>query len=104
MASRTGPRRPSESAIHSNRRPSIVPAVADSLRADDLTKLYVDETLAKTVEDHLDEYRLLTATLRIREPSYVGVKVHAEIIPSEYSRPEVVRTRVVESLRNFISC
>jgi hypothetical protein len=81
----------------------IVPAVADSLRADDLTKLYVDETLAKTVQDHLDEYRLLTTTLQIREPSYVGVKVHAEIIPSEYSRPEVVRARVVESLRSFIS-
>jgi predicted phage baseplate assembly protein len=81
----------------------IVPAVADSLRVGDLTKLYVDETLAKTVQDHLDEYRLLTTTLRIREPSYVGVKVHAEIIPSEYSRPEVVKARVTESLNNFIS-
>jgi hypothetical protein len=81
----------------------IVPAVADSLRAGDLTKLNVDEALARTVGDHLDRYRLLTTTLRIKEPNYLGVKVRAEIIPSEYSRPEVVQARVAESLRNFIN-
>jgi hypothetical protein len=81
----------------------IVPAVADSLRVDDLSKLYVDETLTRTVRAHLDQYRLLTTTLHIREPNYLGVKVHAEIVPSEYSRPEVVRARVTERLRDFIS-
>ncbi len=81
----------------------VVPAAADSLRAGDLTGLHVDETLTKTVEEYLDKYRLLTTTLRIKEPNYVGVKVHAEIIPSEYSRPAVVIARVAESLRNLIS-
>ena len=81
----------------------IVPAVADSLRVGDLTKLHVDEALARTVGDHLDRYRLLTTTLRIKEPNYVGVKVHAEIIPSEYSQPELVQARVAESLRDFVS-
>ncbi len=81
----------------------VVPAVADSLRAGDLTKLDVDETLAKTIGDHLDKYRLLTTTLQIKGPRYVGVKVHAEIVPVEYSRPEEVKARVAETLRNFIS-
>ncbi|MEE8392264.1 MAG: putative baseplate assembly protein [Anaerolineae bacterium] len=81
----------------------IVPIAADALRAGDLTKLHVDETLAKTVEEHLDRYRLLATTLRIGEPNYVGVQVRAEIIPSEFSRPEVVRARVAKTLRNFIS-
>jgi hypothetical protein len=45
----------------------------------------------------------LTTTLRVREPSYLGVKAQVEIVASEYSQPEVVRARVEESLRNFIS-
>jgi predicted phage baseplate assembly protein len=81
----------------------LVPAVADSLRLGDLSKLHVDQALVKLVEDHLDKYRLLTTTLRIREPGYLGVKVRAEIIPSEYSLPELVVARVVETLREFLS-
>ncbi len=81
----------------------VVPAVADSLRAGDLSKLHVDEALTKTVGNYLDQYRLLTTTLRVRGPNYLGVKVQAEIVPSEYSQPEVVRARVAENLRRFIS-
>ncbi|GIK37856.1 MAG: putative baseplate assembly protein [Chloroflexota bacterium] len=81
----------------------IVPAASDALRAGDLSKLYLEPGLRDEIEAHLDQYRLLTTTLRIREPNYVGVKVYAEIVPSEYSRPEIVRARVAESLRHFIS-
>jgi hypothetical protein len=81
----------------------LVPAVADSLRLGDLSKLHIDEALVNLVEDHLDKYRLLTTTLRIREPGYLGVKVRAEIIPSEYIVPELVVARVVETLREFLS-
>lgn len=81
----------------------IIPSAADSLRADDLSRLHVDSALSKTVENFLDQYRLLTTILRIKEPNYVGVKVHAEIVPSEYSSPEMVRARAVEALRNFLS-
>jgi hypothetical protein len=59
--------------------------------------------LAKTIQDHLDSYRLLTTTLRIGEPVYLGVKVYAEVVPSEYSQPQVVRSRILERLRSFIS-
>jgi hypothetical protein len=32
----------------------------------------------------------------------VGVKVHAQVVPSEYSSPEAVKSRVVEILRTFL--
>jgi predicted phage baseplate assembly protein len=81
----------------------IVPAVVDSLRAGDLSKLHVDEGLAATVEEYLDERRLLTAIVRTREPHYTGIKVHADIIPSEFSQPEIVQARVLRTLRDFMS-
>ncbi len=81
----------------------VLPAVADSLQADDLSKLHVDENLAQIIDQHLDKYRLLTTTLRIKEPNYIGLKVEAEIVPSEYSRPDVVRARVIETLKCFIT-
>jgi predicted phage baseplate assembly protein len=81
----------------------VVPAAHDSLRAGDLTKLAIDSALVVKVQDHLDQYRLLTTNLRIREPQYVGVKVTAEVVAGEYSQPDVVRARALEALRNFLS-
>ena len=81
----------------------VVPAVADSIWAGDLTKLEVDEGLTRTIENFLDKYRLLTTTLQIKEPRYIGLKVTAEIVPAEYSQPEEVKARVVESLRKFLT-
>lgn len=81
----------------------IVPAAHDALRARDLSKLYVDQETVKQLVSHLDRYRLLTTTLRVKEPNYVGIKVYAEIVPAEYSRPEVVQARVDERLRNLIT-
>jgi hypothetical protein len=51
----------------------------------------------------LEKHRLLTTLLRLGEPTYLGVKVRAEIVPSEYSRSERVTARVVEALRNYLS-
>ena len=81
----------------------IVPAALDGLQAGDLTKLYLDPELVKTIDKHLDQFRLLTTNLRIREPRYVGVKVLVEIVVAEYSQPAVVQGRVINSLKNFIS-
>jgi predicted phage baseplate assembly protein len=81
----------------------VVPAVFESVRLRDYAKLALDEELVKTVERHLDKYRLLTTTLRIREPNYLGIKVNAEIVVSEYSDPDTVRARVSESLSSFLA-
>ena len=81
----------------------IVPTAFDALKLGDLTKLYLDPELAKTIEKHLDQYRLLTTNLRIREPRYIGIKALVEIVVSEYHQPNTVTARVAESLRDFLS-
>ncbi len=81
----------------------VVPAAFDAVNAGDLSKLALDPPLRQEIETHLDQYRLLTATLNLREPTYIGVKVQADIVVSEYSRPDVVCLRVSDALRNFIT-
>ena len=39
-----------------------------SLRMQDLSKLQLDPALAEQVSKHLDQFRLLTTTVRVREP------------------------------------
>jgi hypothetical protein len=81
----------------------VVPAVAEALLGDNLGALHLDNLLREVVVSYLDQYRLLTTTLSVREPRYRGIKVSAEIVCSEYSRPEIVRLRVAETLRAFLS-
>ncbi|MBA3533209.1 MAG: putative baseplate assembly protein [Ardenticatenales bacterium] len=81
----------------------VVPAVADSVWLGDLSKLHLDPQVRKDVATYLDQYRLLTTNLHIREPRYLGVRVETEIVASEYSQPEAVRLRVADSLRYFLS-
>lgn len=81
----------------------VVPAVYEAMRVQDLSKLQLDAALSETVSKHLDQFRLLTTTVRVREPRYVGLKVTAEIVASEYHDPDAVRLRVVEALQRFIT-
>jgi len=81
----------------------VVPSVADAVTVGDLSRLQLNERLIQRVQGYLDEYRLLSTTLRVREPKYIGVKVRAEIVASDYIRPEVVVGRVAEVLRQYIS-
>ncbi|MCB0208258.1 MAG: putative baseplate assembly protein [Anaerolineae bacterium] len=82
----------------------VVPDVVDALRVGDLSQLQVGKALADDVRKHLDDYRLLTTILRVREPNYLGVQIHAEIVPHEHSRPDAVRYRVLERLKQFVNC
>jgi predicted phage baseplate assembly protein len=81
----------------------VVPAVADAVMAGDLSRLQLNARTITKVQQYLDEYRLLTTMLRVREPKYVGVKVRAEIVVSEHARAEVVMGRVAEVLRQYLS-
>ena len=81
----------------------IVPAAFDALRVGDLSRLRLEQPLRETIERHLDPLRLLTTTLRIREPRYLGIKVYAEVLPAEYSDPEAVRARVLRTLNRFLA-
>jgi predicted phage baseplate assembly protein len=80
----------------------VVPAAFDALRAGDLSKLTMEQSLQEQILAHLDQYRLLTTTLRVREADYLGIKVSVQIVASEYSQPEVVRARVDEALKSLI--
>lgn len=81
----------------------VVPAVADAVMAGDLSRLQLSDAMITRVQHYLDEYRLLTTMLRVREPKYVGVQVRAEVVANDFIRPEVVAGRVVEVLRQYIS-
>lgn len=81
----------------------IVPGVHDSLRVGDLSKLQLNEDLVQQIQRDLNEYRLLTTTLYVREPVYIGVKVTVEVVPIDTFNPDIVRARVNNSLKNMLS-
>jgi predicted phage baseplate assembly protein len=81
----------------------VVPAVADALKAGSIGSLHLEDSLQAEIRDHLDEYRLLTASLHIREPRYQGVKVRARIVPEDFFQPAEVQQRVAEELQRYLS-
>lgn len=81
----------------------VIPAAFDAIRAGDFSRLRLEEPLRREIVNYIDQYRLLTTTLNVKEPNYLGIQVTAEIVPSEYSHPEMVCTRVVERLQQFLS-
>lgn len=80
-----------------------VPSAMDAVRVGDLSRLRLDEALRDELMRHLDQYRLLTVNLRVREPIYIGVKVVAEVVLTGQSLPEIVRERVRAALCAFLS-
>lgn len=81
----------------------IVPSVANALQAGDLTMLQLNNEFVKGLTRHLDQYRLLTTTLQISEPEYIGVKVVAELVISDFSSSDVVLDRVNRTLKNMLN-
>ena len=81
----------------------VVPAAFDALALGDLSALSVSQSLRSTVGSYLNQYRLLTTTVSIREPRYLGIVVHAQIVPSEAHVPAIVVDRVRTLLRLYLS-
>ncbi|MEA2007970.1 MAG: hypothetical protein U9O54_02535, partial [Chloroflexota bacterium] len=81
----------------------VVPAVADALNAGSIGSLHLDDALQAEIRAFLDQYRLLTTSLNIREPRYTGVKVKAKIVPQDFVRPTEVVQRVDEELRRYLT-
>ena len=81
----------------------IVPAAAEAVQEGDLTKLQLDPALMRRVQEYMDRYRLLTTTLQVRTPNYVGVKVRAQIVANEYTASDVVVERVLDALHRYIT-
>jgi predicted phage baseplate assembly protein len=81
----------------------VVPAVADALAVNGIASLHLSDEFQGMVRSYLDQYRLLTASLHIREPKYVGVKVKARIIPEDFHQPAQVQLRVIEALNRYLA-
>jgi predicted phage baseplate assembly protein len=81
----------------------VVPAAFDALALGDLSALSVSQPLRSTVSSYLNQYRLLTTTVSIREPRYVGIVARAQIVPSEAHVPARVVDRVRELLQLYLS-
>ena len=81
----------------------VVPAVADSLKAGALASLHLEDSLQADLRAHLDQYRLLTSSLTIREPRYYGVQVKARVVPQDFFIPSEVALRVNEELKRYLT-
>ena len=81
----------------------VVPAVREALMAGNLGLLHLSQPFIEEARAYLDRYRLLTASVQLREPRYVGVQVMADIMVDDYSNPVVVRERVRQCLQDFLS-
>lgn len=81
----------------------VVPSIADSLQVNDLTQLWLSEQFTQDIQRYLDEYRLLTTQVKIREPEYLGVQVKARIVAEEFADPDTIARRVDQHLRNYLN-
>jgi predicted phage baseplate assembly protein len=81
----------------------VVPAVADSLQVNDLSRLHLGSDFIRDIEKHLDGYRLLTTTVKVREPEYVGVRVVARVVLEEFVNREQVISRIHQHLQNYLN-
>lgn len=61
--------------------------------------------LRETIQDFLDERRLLGIAVRLEEPRYIGVSVHVEVsLVSEYrSRSQEVQRKLLEQVYQFLN-
>jgi predicted phage baseplate assembly protein len=81
----------------------VIPAVTDSLAVGDVSRLYVNQTFIEELSAYLDQFRLLTTHVRVKEPEYLGIKVNVKIVVDDYSNPSTVLTRVQHHLANFLN-
>lgn len=80
----------------------VVPAVAEALNAGNIRSLHLEDVFRAEIREFLDQYRLLTTSLNIREPRYTGVKVKAKIVPQDFVRPSEAVRNVDQELRRYL--
>jgi predicted phage baseplate assembly protein len=81
----------------------VVPAVDEDLQAGNLSALVLPEDLRSEIRNHLDQYRLITTSLNIREPRYTGVQVRAKIVPQDFTRADEVIRQVDTELKRYLT-
>lgn len=81
----------------------LVPAAQDSVALGDFSRLSLDTPILNAVHSYLDQYRLLTTTINLREPRYIGVRARVRIVATDLTPPDVAQARVVEALRRYLA-
>jgi predicted phage baseplate assembly protein len=80
-----------------------VPSVSESVKGNDLSKLHLQDNLRKELHQYLDQFRLMTTILNIREPEYLGVKVKVKVVPQDYLNPLEVTEKVIQEINRYIT-
>jgi predicted phage baseplate assembly protein len=75
-------------------------ALGQEVDPDDLK---LPDELKQLIRAYLDERRLLTVRLEIREPEYLVVSVEANVKAAGHLNPERVQNRVTDRLYTFLS-
>lgn len=81
----------------------VVPHVDASGHEVDPDDLKLPDELKQVILDYLDERRLLTVRLEIREPEYLVVSVEAKVKAESHLSPERVQQRVLDRLYSFLN-
>lgn len=81
----------------------LVPKVARPEARLTLEQLRISDDLRESVAAYLDDYRLLTVRLDIREPEYIWVSVALEISATPNADPERVRVDVEQRLHRLLN-
>lgn len=79
----------------------IVPALGNH-HPPKLRELVLPADLRQRVQAHLDERRLLTSRLTVREPRFVMVETDIRLVSEPHLDPELVTIRVRERLNRFL--
>ncbi len=81
----------------------VVPHVEMGSQEIDPDDLRLPAELKDLILDYLDERRLLTVRLEIREPEYLVVSVEAKVKAAGHLTPERVQRRVLDRLYTFLN-
>jgi predicted phage baseplate assembly protein len=81
----------------------LVPKAHEAVHVGDYARLQLASPLLRSVQQYMDGVRLLTTTLNLRAPSYLGVRVKARIVPNDVTPGDVAAARVVDALRAYIA-
>ncbi len=81
----------------------LVPAQYDAVARGEFSALRIAPEVEKAVRAYLDQMRLLTTTLYLAEPTYIGVKVVARVVPIDSFSDERITQAVDAALRGFLA-
>lgn len=81
----------------------VVPSVSNSVMEGDLSKLHLEDDLRHNLRQYLDQYRLMTTILNVREPEYYGVRVRVKVVPLEFTNRVEVAERINYELNRYLT-